>query len=358
MGIKPKTLLITLSDNADHQEVIYSLFEELLEHKQDVYALGIKNPKVEYINSSRISFFNAPKRPGICKGTFNLFELCRLLIYVYKGNFDVIYFETLHVWNIPIWYFHAKKTKIIQVIHDVDPHEGDKSVKSIERINKLATRLSDIILLRSKKFVDLLSQKYNISKEKIRVLDPWRRFPKYSKPSFLHRGLFFGRINNYKGAEYLKDIVSSCPEVSFDIVGKVDESESEYINVLRKLQNVNLDTNYVTDSQMKNYFLKADFVILPYKTASQSGVILDANKFGRPPIAFGVGAINDQIDSGINGIIVEPGNVQAFIKEVKFLADYDKEELRAFSESTYEYGLKRYSSKSAAIRFMNLLNEV
>ena len=121
---------------------------------------------------------------------------------------------------------------------------------------------------------------------------------------------------------------------------------------------MNLDTNYVTDSQMKNYFLKADFVILPYKTASQSGVILDANKFGRPPIAFGVGAINDQIDSGINGIIVEPGNVQAFIKEVKFLADYDKEELRAFSESTYEYGLKRYSSKSAAIRFMNLLNEV
>ena len=40
------------------------------------------------------------------------------------------------------------------------------------------------------------------------------------------------------------------------------------------------------DEQMRYYFHQCDFVILPYKSASQSGVVLDADKFGRPQIAF------------------------------------------------------------------------
>ena len=37
---------------------------------------------------------------------------------------------------------------------------------------------------------------------------------------------------------------------------------------------------------MRYYFHQCDFVILPYKSPSQSGVVLDADKFGRPQIAF------------------------------------------------------------------------
>ena len=56
--------------------------------------------------------------------------------------------------------------------------------------------------------------------------------------------------------------------------------------IVKGKQNVNLVTEYVTDEQMRYYFHQCDFVILPYKNASQSGVVLDADKFGRSPITF------------------------------------------------------------------------
>jgi len=202
--MKKKILLVTFSDNADHQEVIYSLFEEIV-NKFDVYAMGIINPKVEYLSHEKIVLVNAPKRPGICKGTFNVLEILKILYFVFKEKFDYIYFETLHTWNIPVWLFHPSKTQVIQAMHDVEPHSGDSSVKMVELMNKVAVKLVDTILLRNESFKGLLKHKYGVPENRIKSLDPWRRFPEYSKINHSRRALFFGRINEYKGIEYLPE---------------------------------------------------------------------------------------------------------------------------------------------------------
>ena len=90
-------------------------------------------------------------------------------------------------------------------------------------------------------------------------------------------------------------------------------------------------TEYVTDEQMRYYFHQYDFVVLPYKSASQSGVVLDADKFGRPPIAFATGAIANQIENDKNGV---------------------------FSENVYKYAYERYSSVKCAEKFTKIINEV
>ena len=61
-----KVLLVTFSDNADHQEVIYSLFEELI-RKLDVWVMSIRNPKVPHLDNNRVKYVDAPLRPGITK---------------------------------------------------------------------------------------------------------------------------------------------------------------------------------------------------------------------------------------------------------------------------------------------------
>lgn len=355
-GLK-KILLVTFSDNADHQEVMYSLFEELL-GVYNVWAMGIKEPKVPHVLNDKIKYVNAPRRPGITKGTFNLAEIFRILRFIRKEKFDAIYFETLHTWNIPIWMFHKKKTQIIQAMHDVEPHEGDSSVKAVEIMNKVAVKLADIILLRNAGFVSLLKQKYGAKSEKIVALDPWRRFPQYDPETHSHRALFFGRINEYKGVEYIPKIVELCPEVQFDIVGRIDKTVESIVEDIKGKQNVNLVTEYVTDEQMRYYFHQCDFVILPYKSASQSGVVLDADKFGRPPIAFATGAIANQIENGKNGVLVPAGDVEKFADEVKIMATLSDEKMEAFSENVYKYAYERYSSVKCAEKFTKIINEV
>ena len=352
-----KLLLVTLSDNADHQEVILSLFEELAAD-YDVWAMVIKNPKVPHIESKKIIYVDAPSRPGITKGTFNLNEIQRIPNFVKKQKFDVIYFETLHTWNIPIWKFHPKKTKIIQAMHDVEPHAGDSAVKSVELMNSVAVKSVDTILLRNKMFIPLLENKYGISPDKVKALDPWRRFPDYDPPMHSHRALFFGRLNEYKGVEYLPAIVNLCPNVNFDVVGRVDASVQEKVDELKRFDNVKLVTEYVSDADMKRYFHEADFVVLPYKSASQSGVVLDADKFGRPPIAFSVGAIKNQIEQWKNGVLVSEGDVNSFAEQVRKLSTMSDADLDHFSKTAYEYSFERFSSKSCSKKFMNIVREV
>lgn len=351
-----KLLLITFSDNADHQEVLYSLFEELKKTDIDVSAIGIKNPKVPCIDG--VEYVDAPLRPGICKGTFNCSELLRVIRLINQGQFDMIYFETLHTWNIPIWLLHGSKTKIVQAVHDVEPHEGDSSVKTVELINRVAVKCVDKVLLRNQKFIPVLKEKYCVEEKKIVSLDPWRRFPEFQGVSHSHRVLFFGRINEYKGIEYLPEIVRNCKEIQFDIVGKVDSAVANIVEELKKFDNVNLCTEYVSDEQMIEYFNQCDFVILPYKSASQSGVVLDANKFGRPVIAFSVGAISNQIVDNQNGILVDAGDVASFVNAIKRMMTLSDCDLDAFSRRAYDYAYERFSSVKASRRFIDEITEV
>lgn len=98
-----KVLLVTFSDNADHQDTLFGMYEEMRKRSDwDTYLLCIKTPKVELQQSDRIWLVDCPERPGVTKKTFNLPLLLSIIHRVRKEHFDAIYFESLHTWNLPI----------------------------------------------------------------------------------------------------------------------------------------------------------------------------------------------------------------------------------------------------------------
>ena len=141
-----KLLLVTFSDNADHQDTLFGMYEELRKDEDfDTYLLAIKTPKVSLKRSSHTWLVDCPKRPGITKGTFNLPLLHTIVKHVKDTHFDAIWFESLHVWNLPIMKAVKGKTHIYHVIHEVIPHEGDRQVKQVDFFNKVLVKLSDTI---------------------------------------------------------------------------------------------------------------------------------------------------------------------------------------------------------------------
>lgn len=353
--MKKKILLVSFSDNADHQDTIFGLYEALEdEGKQDVYLLAIKTPKVALRRSSHTWLVDCPERPGITKKTFNIFLLSSLIKKIRKEKFDVIYFESLHVWNLPIMMFSGSACTY-QVIHEVIPHEGDKQVKMVDLMNKAVVKLSDNIVLRNKKYIDELVERYAIEKERVHYLELWRRFPKFTEPRYTKRVLFFGRINPYKGVDNLLEIAKLCPEIHFDVIGRVEPQMQGIVNELKKLPNVFLNNNYVSDDEMKEAFINADWVILPYNSASQSGVIIDAYKYSRPVIAFDVGAISEQIEDNVSGILIKDKDSRRFATELKYVACEDFVLDKACSNA-YSFGIKKYGILSAVSRFERMIN--
>jgi hypothetical protein len=68
-----KVLLVTFSDNADHQDTLFGMYEEMRKRSDwDAYLLCIKTPKVELQQSDHTWLVDCPERPGVTKKTFNL----------------------------------------------------------------------------------------------------------------------------------------------------------------------------------------------------------------------------------------------------------------------------------------------
>lgn len=352
-----KVLLVTFSDNADHQDTLFGMYEEMRKQSDwDAYLLCIKTPKVELKQSDHTWLVDCPERPGVTKKTFNLPLLFSIIHRIRREHFDAVYFESLHTWNLPIMMMSGK-AKTYQVIHEVIPHEGDSQVKMVDLMNKAVVKFADTIVLRNKTYIQDLIDRYGIGAERVKYLELWRRYPSYTKPIHNGRALFFGRINPYKGADNLVEIVRLCPDIQFDVIGRVDPQMQDVVDQLAKEKNVKLNNDYVTDVEMREAFIDCDWAIVPYNSASQSGIIIDAYKYSRPVIAFAVGAIPEQVDDGKSGYLVEAGDNQKFAAKLRETKKMSTEQYDAMSRDAYQYGSKKYATGGAVERFVALLEE-
>jgi len=163
-----------------------------------------------------------------------------------------------------------------------------------------------------------------IAKEKIDVI-PHAVFSfydsfKYEAPvSRVPRTLlFFGRITEYKGLEVLLQAFriaqTRCPDLRLKIVGEGDMRT--YRQLIDSAQNITVTNTWVADPEVPGIFQSADIVMVPYTSASQSGVIALAASFGRPVIATRVGAIPEQIRDRETGLLVEPGSAEALASAI------------------------------------------
>ena len=351
-----KLLLVTFSDNADHQDTLFGMYEEMRNRSDwDAYLLCIKTPKVELRKSVHTWLVDCPESPGVTKKTFDLPLLVSIIHRIRKEQFDAIYFESLHTWNLPIMLMSGK-AKTYQVIHEVIPHEGDSQVKMVDLMNKTVVKLADTIVLRNKTYIQDMIDRYEISVDRVKYLELWRRYPNYTVPVHNGRALFFGRINPYKGADNLLEIVRLCPDIKFDVIGRVDPQMQDVVDQLAKEKNVKLNNDYVTDAEMREAFINCDWIIVPYNSASQSGIIIDAYKYSRPVIAFAVGAIPEQVDDEKSGYLVEAGDNQIFAAMLKEAMKLSTEQYDAMSRYAYQYGSKKYATSGAVERFVELLS--
>ncbi|MGM9951997.1 MAG: glycosyltransferase [Intestinibaculum porci] len=353
-----KILLVTFSDNADHQDTTFGMYEEMQKcNDYDTYLLTIKNPKVPLTTSKKTWLVDCPKRPGITKGTFNIKLLLSIVRKIKKEKFDYIYFESLHLWNLPIMMLIGKNSIKYQVIHEVIPHEGDKQVKMVDLMNKAVCRFADYIVLRNKKYVPLMSQNYDIDENHVKYLELWRRYPKFTEPTYSKKVLFFGRINPYKGIDNLLEIAKKCPNIQFEVMGRVDPQMESIVENIRELQNVSVNDGYVTDEEMKNAFISTDWVIVPYNSASQSGIIIDAYKYSRPVIAFEVGAIKEQVRDQISGFLIPEKNIDEFSNKLEQVNTMDHKDYLNFCHQAYDYGSQKYAVSYATKRFIDLFGD-
>ena len=212
----------------------------------------------------------------------------------------------------------AKKTVRISILDNVIPHEKRFFDHWCNRY--FLKRNDGFIVMSDKVKLDLLSYLpeakylhiphpvYDHFGEKCSKIDALK---KLNLENFADKKivLFFGIIRDYKGLDLLLEAFSLLDD-SFHLIvaGEVYGSFEKYDAIISEHQlkdKVSLFNNYIGDEEVKFFFSAADVGVLPYKSATQSGITSIANHFELPLIATNVGGLAETILHQKTGLIVD-----------------------------------------------------
>ena len=123
--------------------------------------------------------------------------------------------------------------------------------------------------------------------------------------------LFFGLIRDYKGLDLLLDAWAQWQPKNRKllIAGEFYASREKYIAQIERpglQEQIILHDHFIADEDVKYYFSAADCLVLPYRTATQSGVTQIAYNFSVPMIVTRVGGLPEIVPNGSVGLVCEP----------------------------------------------------
>lgn len=346
--------LVSLSNNSDMQNSLYAMFSALDARGYDAWTVGAKEPVCSNAaHTVRNIYVDCPDRPGVAKGTFDLAAANRVVEAIRSTGCKTVYFESVHLWNCYILARLGKGYVRVTTLHDVVPHDGSKTVLLCQ---KLQSRLSDYVVVKSAAFCEDCTRLYGVPAERVLTVGVFREWPAYERGLGDGSCLFFGRVRKYKGLPAMEEIIRSLPKVRFTVMGSPDEQSRPALETIKALPNVTVIGRGVSDAEMADAFCRASWILLPYESASQSGVIIDAYKYGRPVVAFNVGAVGDQVIDGETGFLVPAGDVGAFVSKVKNAVTVGDERYAHMSNAAYEFGCDHYSAAAMSGLLISMLN--
>jgi glycosyltransferase involved in cell wall biosynthesis len=129
--------------------------------------------------------------------------------------------------------------------------------------------------------------------------------------------LFFGFVRRYKGLEVLIEampLVLAQRKVTLVVAGEFYEPVAPVRARIAELgigDAIRLHDRYVPDEEVGDLVAAADCVVLPYRSATQSGVVLVAYAGGCPVISTAVGGLPEVVDDGVTGYLVPPEDPKA-----------------------------------------------
>lgn len=240
---------------------------------------------------------------------------------------QLVVFPWWHVYWAPCFAWLSSKLKedgveVVFLCHNVIEHESARWKRVV----------TDFVLSKGSRFVvhtsvdkENLLNRFSESRVAIYPLPVFDQFPMPSE-DFPRRAklelLFFGFVRPYKGLDVLLQAMARLAgeDVFLSVVGEFWRGEDEarkYVADNKLASNVEIVSRYVSDDEAASFFSRCDVVVLPYRSATGSGVIPLAYHYGKSVIATRVGGLPDAVEEGKTGLLVDPDSIDQLSGAIK-----------------------------------------
>lgn len=305
-----------------------------------------------------------------CIHTLNPFNWIKVAGRIKKQKPELIILQWWHPYFAPCFWSICKllrREKILFVCHNVFPHERFP----LDRLlTKWTLGCGRYFITQSKMDArDLLSVKHDA----VYRVTPHPTYGMFCKQGMsmqkareqlqIDQGqrvlLFFGFVRKYKGLQYLLEAMKLLKERDFKVqlwvVGDFGEDKDEYVEQIRRFKiedQVQMVEGYVPDDEVEKYFAASDLVVLPYLSATQSGIVQIAFGFEKPVLVTEVGGLPDVVTNGKTGYVVEPQSAEMIAEAIM---DYYINNRREAFVSQIEKEKDRFSWKTFVDTMMEMV---
>lgn len=260
-----------------------------------------------------------------------------------------------------------KHCKVISILDNVIPHEqrffdtpltkyflsgSDGSVTLCEAVSK------DLLRLRpDAEFRVIQHPLYSHFGERIPREEASRKLGLDPKRKTI---LFFGLIRLYKGLDILLEAFEKLPEdYQLIIAGEPYGSFDRYqkiIDRIAKPERIHMSLKYIKDSEVSVFFSAADIAVLPYRSATQSGISSVAYHFEVPMIVTDVGGLKETVGDTGTGIVAPECTPQAIMHEIERY--FAEPQLKQSFITNIRKEKERLSWKSFSEQLIDFINQI
>lgn len=329
---------------------------EMLSYKMQYPKLLFKKEQRDYENDS----FKIDDAKYMIN-TANPVNIIKSARYIKKQNPDMVIIQWWHPYFAPCYkllQMFMGKQKLFFVCHNVFPHERFPFDKFLTKL--VLSTGTHFIVHAKEEAKELAKIKSNASYtvtphptyemfqlQEMTKTQARERLGIISDKKVL---LFFGFVREYKGLKHLLRampyIVKEFKAIELMVVGDFDHTRQEYIDIITELnidKYVRIIDGYIPDKEVQQYFTASDLVVLPYESATQSGIVQIAFGMERPVIVTEVGGLPDVVEDNVTGYIVNPCDEKALADAVvKYYRNNDEESfIQSIRQQAYRFSWDR-----------------
>jgi glycosyltransferase involved in cell wall biosynthesis len=309
-------------------------------HEVQIVSFSLLYPAILYPGKSQMEILDSKlftvEKSFFILNSINPFSWSGTAYYIHKQNPNLVIFQWWHPFFSPAYYTILKnlhkRFHILFICHNVLPHEKFPFQK---KIISSVLRQADSFIVQSALDEQNLKELVPGALYKRTIHPTYTAFNRYGLNREQARKvikinhlipliLFFGLIRDYKGLKHLikamPEILKKLPNLRLIIAGEIFGGKENFYNTLISKSgcsnHITMINEYIPDTDVEKYFSACDLVVLPYESATQSGIAQIAFGFDKPVVVTNVGGLPDAVADGKTGYVVPPCDPDAIAKAV------------------------------------------
>lgn len=285
--------------------------------------------------------------------------------YINKQQYDVVLVVGEFTYYFMEYDFKSIKAPIVTVLHEVISHMNPQPSDITPSLKYLFDHEMEIVLPSENTKKDALIYP-NAKVEHLHAI-PFGLFevnkysPIYNKYSEQKDYvLYFGSMKKYKGIGVLYEAIKRHPNC---LNGKrlvmLGDGYDEDLEKMKQMDNVVVINKRFLTSEMVELVKNSYAEVMPYITASQSGIPQTAYVFGKPVVATRLQGLMDVVEDNKNGLICDVNDPDDLARQLdRITLDKELYDKLCYHASRFEEEHPQYAWKNIASQYHLLFNEL